>query len=112
MIDEFEMLNECPNIPVHDMIINIKSLSKLKEGWEIKYFGEKENIKENILTKKKVIAVLGNIKKGKTFILQKISNLNFDNNNNIPTEGLSIKFPKDKQYVLLDTLGNNAPKIL
>ena len=28
--------------PVYDMVIDIQSISKLKEGWEIKYYGSKE----------------------------------------------------------------------
>ena len=112
--DSYEY-KENPNNPVYDMVIDIQSLTKLKEGWKVKYCGSEDNIKrvKNISKQRYIrISVIGNANRGKTFILQKISNLNFDNNNNIPTEGLSIKFPKDKQYVLLDTLGNNSPILI
>ena len=108
---------ENPNNPVYDMVIDIQSLTKLKEGWKVKYCGSEENQKrvKNISKHKNIrISVLGNANRGKTFILQKISNLNFDGaiGYTVSTEGLSIKFPKDKQYVLLDTLGNNAPILI
>ena len=60
------------------------------------------------------ISVIGNANRGKTFILQKISTLNFDGaiGHTVSTQGLSIKFPKDYEYVLLDTLGNNSPILI
>ena len=114
--DSYEY-KENPNNPVYDMVIDIQSLTKLKEGWKVKYCGSEENQKrvKNISKQKHIrISVLGNANRGKTFILQKISNLNFDGaiGYTVSTEGLSIKFPQDKQYVLLDTLGNNAPILI
>ncbi len=104
---------------VYDMVIDIQSFSKLKEGWEIQYCGSEENIKRvKEISKSKQrynrISVIGNANRGKTFILQKISRLNFDGaiGHTVSTQGLSIKFPKDKEYVLLDTLGNNAPILI
>ena len=114
--DSYEY-KENPNNPVYDMVIDIQSLTKLKEGWKVKYCGSEENQKrvKNISKQKHIrISVIGNANRGKTFILQKISNLNFDGaiGHTVSTQGLSIKFPKDKQYVLLDTLGNNAPILI
>jgi hypothetical protein len=114
--DSYEY-KENPNNPVYDMVIDIQSLTKLKEGWKVKYCGSEENQKrvKNISKHKNIrISVLGNANRGKTFILQKISNLNFDGaiGHTVSTQGLSIKFPKDKQYVLLDTLGNNSPILI
>ena len=108
---------ENPNNPVYDMVIDIQSLTKLKEGWKVKYCGSEENQKrvKNISKHKNIrISVLGNANRGKTFILQKISNLNFDGaiGYTVSTEGLSIKFPKDEEYELLDTLGNNSPILI
>ena len=114
--DSYEY-KENPNNPVYDMVIDIQSISKLKEGWEIKYYGSKENKTrvKNISKQKYLrISVIGNANRGKTFILQKISRLNFDGaiGHTVSTQGLSIKFPKKYEYVLLDTLGNNSPILI
>ena len=102
---------------VYDMVIDIQSLSKLKEGWEIKYYGSEVNQTrvKNISKQKYLrISVIGNANRGKTFILQKISKLNFDGaiGHTVSTQGLSIKFPQKNEYVLLDTLGNNSPILI
>ena len=114
--DSYEY-KENPNNPVYDMVIDIQSLSKLKEGQYIKYYGSKKNINrvKNISKQRFLrISVIGNANRGKTFILQKISKLNFDGaiGHTVSTQGLSIKFPKDYEYVLLDTLGNTSPIVI
>ena len=76
-------MNDKPNNdpdPVYDMVIDIQSISKLKEGWEIKYYGSEENQTrvKNISKQKYLrISVIGNANRGKTFIFQKISNFKF-----------------------------------
>ena len=71
---------ENPNNPVYDMVIDIQSLTKLKEGCKVKYCGSEENQKrvKNISKQKHIrISVIGNPNRGKTFIFQKISNFKF-----------------------------------
>ena len=111
------MSNENVESPVYDMVIHIQSLTKLEEGWKVEYCGSEENKKrvKNIPKQKYIrISVIGNANRGKTFILQKISDLNFNGaiGHTVSTQGLSIKFPKDEEYELLDTLGNNSPILI
>ena len=59
-------------------------------------------------TKKFIIGVLGNINKGKTFLLQALSGEKIQPGKKINTSGLSIKYLEDK-FVLLDCLGSEFP---
>ena len=70
-MNEYDVYDEVPNDPIHDIIINIQSFSNLKDGWEIKYQGDKERIICLSKEKRIRIAIFGNTKYGKTFILQK-----------------------------------------
>ena len=45
------------------------------------------------------IGVIGNADKGKSFILSKISKIDFPSGTSISTEGLSIKYPEIREYV-------------
>lgn len=96
----------------YDVVIDIKSIRNLnKKGWEIKYFGNKENQKEIIKSKYKIIiSVLGNSNRGKTYLLNKLSNVNLESGYQCQTEGLSMKFHNDLIY--LDTAGTNTPLLL
>ena len=63
------------------------------------------------------IGVIGNANKGKTFLLSKISKMNFPSGVSIKTEGLSIKYPDLTQYterksVLLDSAGLETPVLI
>ena len=60
------------------------------------------------------IGVIGNADKGKSFILSKISKIDFPSGTSISTEGLSIKYPEIREYVnrkiaLLDSAGLETP---
>ena len=60
------------------------------------------------------IGVIGNENKGKSTILQKISNMDLPTGFSIKTEGLSIKYPELEKYpnlnvVLLDSAGLETP---
>ena len=65
----------------------------------------------------RIIGVIGNSNKGKSFLLSKISKINLPNGTNIKTEGLSIKYPelekyKNRKIVLLDSEGFEAPFLI
>lgn len=93
----------------YDVIIDISSIKNLNSsGWQIIYNGNKEKIKnflENgIFT---VVSVLGNSNRGKTYILQKLSESKLESGYQVQTKGLSLKFYNELIY--LDTAGTNVP---
>ena len=96
----------------YDVIIYISSITEIIKGWNIKY---REEFDKSILDKKIVkIGVIGNSNKGKSFILSKLSGINFPSGTDIKTEGLSIKYPDlnkntNKNIVLLDSAGLETP---
>ena len=61
------------------------------------------------------IGIVGNINKGKSFILSKISKIKLPTGNSISTKGLSIKYPKlddgyrNRKFILLDSAGLETP---
>jgi len=59
-----------------------------------------------------VISVLGNSNRGKTHILNKLSGVKLKSGFQIQTKGLSIKIDKEKDIILLDTAGTNAPLLV
>ena len=99
----------------YDVIINIKSVKDISKGWEIKMTEKgKKNFNKYRNTELLTIGVIGNSNKGKSFILSKISNINFPSGTSIKTEGLSIKYPELEQFrnrkiVLLDSAGLETP---
>ena len=105
-------------IKFYDVIIDIKSLKDINKGWEIKMDlnGEKR-FKEYKDNRALIIGVIGNSNKGKTFLLSKISKIEFPSGTNIKTEGLSIKYAelekyKNRKIVLLDSAGLETPLLL
>ena len=99
---------------VYDIIIDINSIRHLKEGWKILYpNGDMDNLKKAIENSaKSIVSILGHSNRGKTHILQRISGVNLECGYQIQTKGLSIKLPKDKNLLILDTAGTNAPLLL
>ena len=106
---------EADSINFYDVIVGIKSVKDISEGWEIKM---NENFKQKYeeFKKEKVIkiGVIGNANKGKSFLLSKISKIKLPSGKSIRTEGLSIKYPelekyKDRKIVLLDSAGLGTP---
>jgi len=60
------------------------------------------------------IGVIGNVNKGKSFLLSKISKIELPSGMSKKTEGFSIKYPelgkyKDRKIVLLDSAGLETP---
>ena len=94
----------------YDIIVDINSIQRLnKEGWEVKY-NEKgfEKYKKYKIHNLITIGVLGNMNKGKSFILSKISKIELLTG--IHTKGISVKYPELKEYnkrqiILLDSVG-------
>ena len=98
----------------YDIIIDINSIKNFnKEGWKVN-FNERglEKYKKfrdkNLIT----IGVLGNMNKGKSFILSKISKIKLLTG--IHTEGLSVKYPelegyKGRKIILIDSAGFENP---
>ena len=100
----------------YDIIIDIKSMKSICNGWEIK---KSKRIETNYEQFNKneviVVGVIGNSNKGKSFILSKISKVkDIPSGSSIRTEGLSIKYPdletyQDRKIVLLDSAGLETP---
>ena len=97
----------------YDLIININSIRFLhKPGWKIEFFGNKDEIRKAVESSKmKIVSVLGNSNRGKTHLLQKISDVDLKSGYQIQTKGLSIKI-YGKDLILLDTAGTNAPLLV
>ena len=93
----------------YDIIININSILKVKKGWEIEMTKEGENKYEEFKDKELiVIDVVGNMNKGKTFILSKLSKIELPSGTSINTKGISVKYPElekneNRKYILLDS---------
>ena len=99
----------------YDIIININSILKVKKGWEIEMTKEGENKYEEFKDKELiVIGVVGNMNKGKTFILSKLSKIELPSGTSINTKGISVKYPElkkneNRKYILLDSAGLEIP---
>lgn len=112
---------------MYDIVIDIDNLIDLEEGWKI-YFAQRlltriegaavvnkpldpETVNNlSLSTTKVVVSVLGLFNKGKTFLLNKICNENFDSGYKVTTRGLSFKEPYDmNNIILLDTAGTSSP---
>ena len=97
----------------YDVVIDINSIMKLNEGWQIKYNGKDiESIRKMIESNNKsFISILGHSNRGKTYILQKITQQKLHPGFEITTKGISIK-AFGQNAILLDTVGNNAPLLV
>ena len=97
----------------YDVVLDLQSLSNLKEGFKI-YYSEKERNKINEYKYEGVcvITAIGNSNQGKSYILSKISEFNVPSGYHVNTHGLSILFPDNltketnKRFIILDTLGS------
>ena len=115
---KYEELCEKSDNPIYDIVIDIKTILDLEKGWNIILNGNEENqlrILKKFDEKNFVISVIGNSNRGKTYILNKISDFKEKNETSkfsIQTKGLSIKSPIDKEFILMDTVGFNAPILI
>ena len=103
------------NSDKYDIVVDINSIMKLNQGWEIKYFGDTQKIKDSKrkikTSNKNFISVLGHSNRGKTYILQKICKEELQPGYEITTKGISIK-SYGNNAILLDTVGTNAPLLV
>ena len=102
----------------YDIIVGIDSIKKIEEGWKVKFSEEGNKIYKQNETKDCIkIGVVGNGNKGKSFLLNKLSNYKLPSSTTIRTEGLSLKYPdlakeKNKNIILLDSQGTETPLIM
>ena len=112
-----ENLNTTTNfVDFYDIIVDIKSIKDICNGWEIKKSKRAEENYENIKKDEVLkVGIIGNSNKGKSFLLSKISKIALPSGTSIRTEGLSIKYPeinekyKNRKIVLLDSAGLETP---
>ena len=98
----------------YDTIIKLTSLKEscTSEGFTVESSEEGE---KNYERQKKidapVIGVVGNAKKGKSYILGKISDNPLPAGHSVTTEGISVKYPNINgvQVIALDSAGSEAP---
>jgi len=113
-VDDFKKYINSKVEDFYDIVFDIDSIKNVnKEGWEVKYneLGLKKYNKykdKNLVT----VGVLGNINKGKSFILSKISKMKLLSG--MHTKGISIKYPELKGYdenqiILIDSAGSDNP---
>ena len=110
--------NELDNLKdddYYDIIIDIKSLKSIKEGWKIILNEEGKKRYEKYKNQKLLkIGAIGNSKKGKSFLLNKISNINLKIGASNQTIGLSVKYPElqnntKRHIIILDSVGFEKP---
>ena len=100
----------------YDIIIEINSIKKVnKEGWKVKFNDEGLERYQKYRNKELIaIGVIGNVQKGKSFLLNKISKIKFLTGTSIHTQGLSVKYPEikenqERKIIFLDTAGLENP---
>ena len=95
----------------YDVIIDIKSIKGIKDGWDIKWEERGKNLYLKCREKKCLtLGVIGNRNKGNSFLLSKISNTKLLSGTHIQTEGFSINHDsKYKPIILLDSAGLETP---
>lgn len=99
----------------YDVIIDINSILNLKEGWEVEMTKEGESKYDEFKNQELIrIGDVGNVNKGKTYVLSKLSKIKLPSGTSISTKGISVKYPdlKDnskRKYILLDSAGLETP---
>ena len=105
-------------IDFYDVIVHIDSIKDINEGWKIEMSERaKKNYRDYKTQNVLKIGVIGNANKGKSFLLSKISKMDFPSGMSIKTEGLSIKYPdltlfKNRKIALLDSAGLETPVLI
>ena len=112
--DEFKNLMKQKLEDFYDIIIDINSIKNInKEGWKVKF--NERGIESYIDSKSNelvTIGVLGNVKKGKSFLLSRILKVKLLDEKH--TKGLCVKFPEFKGFlgrhiIMLDSEGFETP---
>ena len=96
----------------YDVIIDSSSIKNLNTtGWKIIYSGNKKEKREMIeLKEKTIISFLGPENRGKTYLLQKLTESNIEPGYQTRTKGVNMKFHDD--IIFLDIPGPNYPLLL
>ena len=99
----------------YDIVVDINSILKLKKGWEVEMTSEGEQKYDEFKNVELIkIGIVGNMNKGKTFILSKLSKILLPSGTSINTKGISVKYPNleeesNKKFILLDSAGLETP---
>ena len=101
-------------IDFYDVIVHIDSIKDINKGWKIEYNNNAKGYESYKNQKLIKIGIIGNLNKGKSFILSKLSKINLPSGTSIRTEGLSIKYPdlelfNNRRIALLDSAGLETP---
>lgn len=101
---------------LYDWTVDIDLLSKIsREGWKVTFsqdFMDKGNREPDGSWQGAIVAVVGLYDKGKTFVLNNLSDSNLPSGKKVTTKGLSFKYvdvDQGTKMVLLDTAGSYAP---
>ena len=115
-LEKKEELKEYRPENFYDIVIDVNSIININNGWNIEMedngLQKYKDYKNEDLIK---IGIVGNINKGKSFILSKISRIKLPTGTSISTKGLSIKYPKlddgytNRKFILLDSAGLETP---
>jgi len=103
-------------IDFYDIILKINSIRDVLSGWKIEFSKNGKENYEKMKTKDFLkIGVVGLGNKGKTFLLQKLVNIELPSGTSIKTEGLSIKChdinSENKNIILIDSAGSDSPLV-
>ena len=98
----------------YDIILKINSIRDVLEGWNIEFSKTGKDYYEKMKVRNFLkIGVAGAGNKGKTFLLQKIADIELPTGTSIKTEGLSIRCPdinsENQNIILLDSAGAETP---
>ena len=96
----------------YDIVIGIDSMrSLIADGWKIKYPNGKDVYERKMKMEVIIVGVIGNRNKGKSFILQKLSDFDVRQGFSVVTEGLSLIYGEEKDHctAILDSAGKESP---
>ena len=101
-------------IDFYDIILKINSIRDILNGWNIEFSEKGKDYYEKMKVKNFLkIGVAGAGNKGKTFLLEKLANIELPIGTSIKTEGLSIRCPdiesENQNIILLDSAGSETP---
>jgi hypothetical protein len=109
-VNEKDNLNE---EDFYDISIEIKSIKDLQKGWKLIMNDKGKNTYEKNKNKLLLrIGAIGNSKKGKSFLLNKISHIDLMIGVSIQSSGLNIKYPETEEHsqiIILDSAGLEKP---
>lgn len=84
----------------YDGVINIQSLLKLKDGYDIGFTEEGfKQYQSNKGTKCTVVGIVGNKNKAKSYMLNKLSRIEMPIGHTITTQGISVNYPKEENLI-------------